>query len=147
MFWVVNWINTTMAWFKILLYLWTWIMIQDKCLLDKTLSFWAVPLGSQSQRSGGNHNYFENTPLMLFKCNFYKYFLARFNCRVSYFFLGCFKKSEMISGIWNQAWNCAENGSHRDFSAELITIQSSCGMWDEKHLVLTLADLPVDCIH
>lgn len=27
MFWVVNWINTTVAWFKILLYLWTWSMI------------------------------------------------------------------------------------------------------------------------
>lgn len=53
----------------------------------------------------------------------------------------------MISGIWNQAWNSAENSSHRDFSTELITIQSSCGTRDTKHLVLTLADLPVDCIH
>lgn len=37
--------------------------------------------------------------------------------------------------------------SRKDFSAELIAVQSICGTWDKEYLLITLADLTVVCIH
>lgn len=47
----------------------------------------------------------------LFQCYLNAIFISTFWLTLIaefHIFLGCFKKSEMISGIWNQAWNCAE---------------------------------------